>query len=336
MLIQTNQWTPDMMTGSPVVLASSQSELAFRLDAAEGIFFKRELEFIDQVDYEQMEAPNLSRLYIPTQPSVPDWAVEYTFRMYKHYGEAKIIGAAADDLPRADVEGAESTKNIKLMGAAYGWDFREIRAAAKTGRRLDAMKAMAARFSIEQLIDRILAKGLSSHGLDGLLNLSSVSTVTPSTKTGGGTSWSSATAKPDEIAGDMFAMAAAVVNGLQQAGSPAFYNLTILVPVDKHSILAQRRMGDGSNQTILQFVLQNSPYIKAIEPWYHCSGAGAGSTDRAVIYPRTPMVVAGLVPMEVQSMPPLQRNLEFVVNMVASCGGVVVRYPVAMRYMDGI
>lgn len=333
-IISPNQWNEGMLSSGVPVFGAGSSGGAFRLDAAESIFFKRELEFIDQIDYETLEAENLSRLYIPTQPNVPDWAIEYTFRMFKKFGKARIIGNAADDLPRSDVDGAESTKNIKLIGSAYGWDFREIRASAKTGRRLDSMKAMAARFAIEQMIDDILANGLASHNLDGLLNLSSVSTVTPTTKTAGGTSWDNATA--DEMAADLFLGATTIVNGLNQSGSPMFKNLTVLLPVDKHAKIAQTRMGDGSNTTVLKFVLENSPWIKAIEPWHHCSGAGAGGTDRAVFYPRNPMVVAGIVPMEAQSMPPLQNNLEFVVNMVASCGGVVVRYPVAMRYMDGI
>jgi len=131
-------------------------------------------------------------------------------------------------------------------------------------------------------------------------------------------------------------MATTIVEGLQQAGSPVFTDLTVLLPVTQHALISQKRMGDASDKTILRFVIENSPYINAIEPWRHCKGAGAGDTDRAVCYPRNPLVVGGIIPMETQSMPPVQRNLEFVVNMVASCGGVVVRYPVSMRYMDGI
>ena len=158
--------------------------------------------------------------------------------------------------------------------------------------------------------------------------------MVPGDKTGGGKLWTAATA--DELSADLFAMATAVIEGLQQAGSPVFTNLTILLPVAQHALISQKRMGPNTAKTVLRFVIENSPYITAIEPWRHCKGAGAGSTDRAVIYPRNPLVVAGIVPMETQPMSPVQKGIEFIVNMLASCGGVVVRYPLSIKYMDGI
>lgn len=329
-------WDASFMQGASVNFSSSGGIVlpgSVRLDQSESVWFARQLEFIDSQEYMTLEPTNLSRTYIPTQPNVPDWAVTYTFRMFEQFAEAKVIGNAATDLPRADVDGAEKSRVIKLLGAAYGWDFREIKASAATGVSLDVMKASAARFSVDQLIDVILALGLPKHNLEGLLTLTGPNIVTPTTKSGGGTLWANGTS--DEIAADLFKMATAIANALNQAGAPTFTDLTCLIPVEQYSLIAQKRMGDGSDTTVLQFVIQNSPFINAIEPWRHCKTAGVGSTARAVMYPRNPLVVAGLVPMEVQSMAPMQRNLEFIVNVVASCGGVVVRYPVAMAYMDG-
>lgn len=307
----------------------------FRLDASESVWFKRQLEFVDQQMYEVQFPENLARKYIPTQPGVPDWANVYTWQMFEKFGRAKIIASHGDDLPRADAKGVEGSKIIKDLGASYGWTLREVKRSAATGVPLDTMKAMAARFAIDTEMDALLALGNTANNLEGLLSITGANTFTPSTKSGGGTAWGPA-ATPDEIASDLFGMVGKAIKDMKMAGGPVFQRFTILLPIDEYSIIAQRRMGDGSDITILQYVLKNSPWIEAIEPWHHLAGAGSGATDRAVAYPRTPLVVAGIVPQEYTALPPEQRNLEFVVNAVAATGGVVCRYPIAIVYMDGI
>ena len=311
-----------------------RSTMQDRLDAAESVWFKRQLEFIDRQMYETVFPDNLARLYIPTQSGVPDWANVYTWHMFEKFGKAKIIGNHGDDLPRADATGSEASKIIKDLGVAYGWTLREVKRSNATGVPLDAMKAMSARFAIDTEMDNILANGLATHNLEGLLSLTGANTYTPITKAGGGTTWAVAT--PDEISQDLFGIVAKAQGDLKMAGGPVFRKFTILIPIEQYALIAQKRMGDGSNITVLNFCLQNSPWIEAIEPWHHCDTAGSGGVDRMVAYPRNPLVVAGIVPQEYVAMTPQQRNLEFVVNTIASTGGVVCRYPIAVLYGDGI
>jgi hypothetical protein len=305
-----------------------------RLDANETALFRRQLEFVDKQMYEAVFPENLARQYIPTQPGVPDWANVYTWQMYEKFGRAKIIGSHADDLPRADAKGQDASRIIKDLGAAYGYTIREIKRAQATGVPLDQMKAMAARFAIDAEMDNILANGLSTHNLEGLLSLTGANTFTPGAKTGGGTTWANGT--PDEIAADLFGIVAKVITDMKNSGGPAFQKFVVLIPVSQYALIAQKRMGDGSNLTVLKYVLENSPWIEAIEPWHHCAGAGVGPSDRMVAYPRNPLVVAGIVPQEYVAMAPEQRNLEYIVNAIASTGGVVCRYPIAVCYGDGI
>lgn len=306
-----------------------------RLDAAESVWFKRQLEFIDKTMYETVWPENKARSLIPTQGGIPDWAKAYTWRMFDRFGKAKIAANMADDIPRADRSGQESSKIIKPVTAAYGWDIFEIKAAAATGVQLDAMKAVAARFAIETEVDEVLAIGASAHGLEGLLNQGTFNNITPITKTGGGTAWTLA-ATPDEIAGDVFKMCSETIDAMKGAGGPVFQRFTILMPIKQYGLIAQRRMSEFSDVTILNYILKNSPWVESIEPWYRLTGLGAGSTDRMVAYPRNPMVVAGIVPMEFTSQPPDLRNLEYVINCLSTTGGTVVRYPIALSYLDGI
>lgn len=306
-----------------------------RLDAGENVWFKRQLEYIDRTLYEAVYPDNMARQLIPTQPGIPDWARVYTWRMFDRFGKAKIVANMADDIPRADRSGQEESKVIKPLASSYGWDIFEIKASAQTNTPLDQLKAQASRFAIEAEIDSILAVGNAAHNLQGIFNLSNTQTVTLTTKTGGGVAWS-ATATAQEIAADVFAMPVKAMVAMKASGGPVFQKFTIIIPIDSYAKIMSMQMSAGSDTTVLQYVKRNSPWIDDIIPWHYATGAGAGGTNRMVAYPKNPMVVAGVVPMEFTTMPAEQRNLEYVVNALATCGGVVVRYPVAVVYADGL
>lgn len=307
---------------------------AMRLDASESVWFKRQLEAVDRTQYDVQFPENKARSLIPTQQGIPDWARVYVWRLYNKVGQAKIIANKADDLPRADATGEEGTKIIKPVGASYGWDIFEIKQAAGTGTPLDAMKAAAARHAIETEVDSILGLGNLLHGLDGLLSLSGTNVVSPGAKTGGGTAWSNGT--PKEIQSDLRNAINTVIAANKGAGGPQFRRFVIVVPEIQYGYIAQEQFSSSSDTTILRWLLDNNPFIEDIIPWYLCSGAGVGGTDRMVIYPRNPIVLAGIVPMEYTALEPEKRNLEYVVDAYSTTGGVVCRYPFTVVYMDGI
>lgn len=306
-----------------------------RLDAAESAFFLRQLEAVDQQTYEVRYPALRARSLIPTQPNIPDWARVYTWREYDKFGTAKFIANTADDLPRADAKGAEASKIIKPLGASYGYDIFEVKAAAAMGTPLDAMKANACRYAIENKVDSVLALGDTKHNLQGLLSLTSTTSFTVGTKQAGGLTWgtlAAPNATGDEVAADLMG----IVSNLVDATKGLWARFKIVLPIKQYNYAAQKRLGSNSDTTALRFALDNSPFIESIEPWYRCSGAGAGATDRMVAYPLDPMVLAGIVPMEYTPMPVQQENLEYIINAIATCAGVVARYPVAISYGDGI
>jgi hypothetical protein len=312
-----------------------------RLDAAESVYFKRQLESIDKTVYETLYPGNKGRSLVPTVLDVAESAPAYLWRMTKRFGRAKIGGSLGDDAPRVDVAGEESSQVIKNVTDSYAYDFMEIREAARTGTNLDGMRAKAARDTIETAIDEILATGDTPSGLKGLLNQttggSGVGLYVLGDKAAGGAgvkTWSTAT--PNEIVKDVFGMATDLVKGLKQADAPGLSQFTLVLPVEQYTQIAQDRMGDASDKTILSFILTNSPYVKEIVPWYRCDGAGASGADRMVMFAKDPQVLGALVPMEFTAMPPQERNMQFVVNCIARTGGVIVRYPIAVRYADGL
>lgn len=307
------------------------------LDAAESVFFTRELESIDQRVYEAKLAPLKSRQLVPTQSGVPDWAHVYTWRMFEKFGDAKIISDFAADPPRADAEGTEASRIIKEIGSSYGFSINEIKAARATNTPLDTMRAMAARRAIETKIDNILALGDDDHGLEGLLNITNNGTYTLLTKAAGGTAWGTVgdlNATPREMVADLMGIAA----DAYEASEETWPKFVIALPVAEYNAAVQTPLNpDGSaDMTVLKFAMANSDFIEEVVPWNRCKTAGSGSGTRMVAYPRDPEAVAGIVPMEYTPLPPQATNFAFKIAASARCGGVVARHPAMVRYADGV
>lgn len=313
-----------------------------RLDAGESAFFLRQLEFVDQRAYMRRYPALIARQVIPTFQSVADWANVYTWREWTPTGSAKFIANAANDLPSVDVTGAEFSQIIKDCGNSYQYTWKEIKKAAAMNLPLDTMRAETARTAVEQLIDHTLAVGSSAEGLFGVLNQDStglaaarrVSTYTLGTKAVGGVAWGTLAAPKatgQEAANDVIGICSKVVEDTKGIWS----SLNVVLPIPQYNYLASTRLNAINETTALEFALK-SGFVASIKPWYECTTAGAASASRMAVFPSDEMVLGGIVPVEWTPQAPQQRNLAFVVNCLASCGGVVCRYPIAMRYADGL
>lgn len=309
-----------------------------RLDSNQNIYFSRQLEAIDTRSYETLVAGMLARRYIPLIEGIPEWANSYTYRMYEHAGYAKIIGPNANDLPRVSVTAKEVSRLIKQIGVSYGWTVREIAQASATGAPLDEMTVQAARSAVARQIDDLLAVGSTAHGIQGLATIPDVTPSTAGSKTGGGTTWLGAGATGDEILLDIATGISNIRSRLKQAGDqiPAFAKFTVLLPSLQYAKLATKARTSTSDTTLLKYALMNNPWIESIEEWDKLDGAGASNVDRMIIFPRDPMWGGAIIPQEFSALPPQEEGLNIVVPATASCGGVIVRYPVAMEYVDGV
>lgn len=311
-----------------------------RLDSNQNVFFSRQLEDIDAKNYETLFAGMMGRRYIPLVEGIPEWANVHTYRLFEMVGEAKIIGPNANDLPRVTVKGVEASRVIKEIGTSYGWTVREIMQAAATGAPLDTLTVQAARSAVARETDDLLAIGNSTFGIEGLLKLTGVNLVVPSTKTGtgAGTAWIRTVAvSPSEILHDINNLVSQTRLRLKQAGDqiPQFARFTILLDSASYSYIATTPRSDNSDTTILKYALQNNPWIESIEEWWQCDTADHDNTNnRAVCYPRDPMCLGAIVPKEFTALAPQESGLNIVVPATGSCGGVICRYPVAVSYMD--
>jgi hypothetical protein len=303
-----------------------------RQDAAESIFLLRELEFIKSKTYDHKYAQYRARELIPVDTSPGPGAETVVFRSYDSRGIAKIVASYADDLPRANAFGQEVRSPIKMLGTSYGYNVKEIDSAYMAGKPLQEREALAARRAFEQKLDAIAAVGDSDNGLVGLLGITNANayTIPSGASDGADTTWATKTAL--EILADMSSATAYGVSVTKEVETPD----TMLLPTDQFNIIANTPVTSVATTTILEFFLKSNPYIKTVQSWPKCKGAGTTGYDRMVVYRRDPDALQLVINQEFTQLPPQPTNLEYVIPCIGQTGGVVCYYPLSVTYADHI
>ena len=309
----------------------SEQVKSVNLDAGETIFFARELEFIKSKSYDVIYAELKARSLIPISFEAGPGAESITYSQYDQLGVAKLIANYANDLPRADIKGKQFTAPVRSLGASYGYNLQEVRAAKLVGKPLEQRRANAAKRAILQLENTILFFGSADEGLVGFLNNVNVPTVSiPADGTGSVTQWSAKTA--DQILRDMNLIANTPFNTTKGVEQPS----TMLLPLTQFTLVSSTPRSAISDVTILEFFLKNNPFIEEVEWVNELVGIGAGGSDRCVVYDRDQDKLTGEIPQDFEQLPVQEEGLEFQIPCHSRCGGVLTYYPLSIAYCDGI
>lgn len=303
-------------------------------DADAGFFFQRQLEHIKAKSYDVQYAELQARSLFPVSNEAGAGAQLITYRTYDQVGSAKIINAYADDLPRADVSGKETTIPVRSVGTSFGYNVDEIAASAMTGQGLEQRRANASRRSVEQVVNDVAFFGDATSGLPGLFtnpNIPTGSVVNP----GSGTEWVNKT--PDQILFDINDLFADIfeTTKMVERGN------TLLLPPSQWSYIASTPRSSNSDTTILQYVVQNSPYLSSeadVIPVNECAAANNPelSADAMVAYDRNPDKLQLEIPVELEYMPVQQKNLEFIIPGRSRLAGLNIYYPLSINIATGI
>ena len=304
------------------------------MDADGAFFFQRQLEHIKARSYDVRYAELKARMLFPVSNEGGAGITSITYRTYDQAGSAKIINAYADDLPRADVAGKETTIPVRSVGISYGYNLDEIQSSQLTGSSLDQRRANAARRSNEQVVNDVAFFGDAASGLPGLFSNPNVPTgavVNP----GSGTAW--VNKSPDEILfdiNDLFADIFETTNMVEQGN-------TLLLPPAQWSYIMSTPRASNSDTTIAQYVAANSPYLTSIDdiiPINECTAANNPeiTADAMVAYDRNPDKLQLEIPVELEMLPVQQKNLEFVVPGRSRLAGLNIYYPLSLAIATGI
>ena len=300
-------------------------------DADESAFLERQLDYIKSQTYDVKYAELKARKLIPVSSEADPGAEKIFYRQYDQFGLAKIIHNYGDDLPRADVKGKEFFAKVQTLGASYGYNRKEMRSAVYGNVPLEQRRANSARRSIAQLENSLAFNGDADAGLVGFFNGTNVPTVTiPNDGTGSSTAWADKTEA--QILRDMNLVANTVSSQSLGVEVPD----TLLLPLSSFNFVSSTPRSANSDTTILNYFLQNNPYIKQVEWVNELETAGAGSTRRMVAYRRDPEVLTMEVPQDFEQLELQIRNLEYIIPCEEYFAGCLIYYPLAIVYGDGI
>lgn len=307
------------------------------LDANESAFFLRNLESIKAKTYDIIYPELKAMEMIPVSAEAGPGAETITYQSFDMTGIAKVISNYADDLPRADIKGMEFHSPVRSIGASYGYNIQEIRAAQFAGRNLEQRKANAARFAIEQQINKIGWLGNADSGLTGLINNPNVTRIASPNNAGAtSTLWANKTA--EEILLDLNNTADTIfssTNGVEQPN-------TMMMPLAQYTLISTKRVDSVTPLTVKEFFLMNTPFIKHIEPVWELTGAGIGispvgaGADCLIAYDYNPDKLTFEIPIAFEQFAAQERGLEFLIPCHARCGGVLIYYPLSIAIMEGI
>lgn len=304
-------------------------QAVLHFDADESALLARQLDFIKSKTYDIKYAELKARKLIPVSSEADPGAEKIFYRQYDQTGLAKVIANYADDLPRADVKGKEFFAEVKTLADSYGYNYVEMQNAAFAGLPLEQKRSNAARRAIAQLENRIAFFGDTESNLGGFITNPNIGTATIPDP-GSGTEWVNKTS--DQILSDMNLVANSVVSGSLGVEIPD----TMLLPLEQYNLVSSQARSANSDTTILNYFLQNNPYVKQVEWVNELDGAGTGGADVIMAYRRDPEVLTMEVPQDFQQLELQLHGLEYVIPCVERFAGVLIYYPLAIVKGEGI
>lgn len=301
-----------------------------RLDANESVFFARQLEAIRGSLYDIKRVPLNGLALFPVSTSTPEGATTMTYRQFDTVGMAKVIANYSNDLPRADVVGKEFTNPIRSIGSSFGYNVQEIRSAQYAGVPLEARKAMAAHRAHNEKVNTLIWSGDADHGLPGFISNANIAEVTlPADGTGASKTFASKTA--DKIVRDVNSLINKVITqskGIHRVN-------TVMMPIEQYALIATTQNSTASDTTILSFLQSVHPGV-TFKQVVELDGAGAGGADRMYAGEINEENIQIEIPMLMKTYTPQQHGLEFVIPCESRFGGVIIPYPLAFAFADGI
>jgi hypothetical protein len=302
-----------------------------RLDRGESAFFAREAEHIKAQTYDAKPKELKALLLIPINTDAGPGATTITFRRYTGVGFAKIISDYANDFPRVDVFGEEQSVKVYSIGDSYGYNIMEIRSAAMTpGKNLELRRGITARRAHDEKVNDLALKGDPEYKIEGLLNYPGITETTlPADGVGNSSKWKDKS--EDQILRDINIITGGVMVPTHNREVPD----TLLLPLSVYNYLANKRLGDNQT-TLLKYILDNNPTIKKIDWLSELSGAGAGKTNRVLCGKFDDEHITLELSQPFEQFDPLQKGMVYEIPCHSRCAGVIIYYPMAFCFADGI
>lgn len=301
-----------------------------RFDEKYSYFLAEQLRYVRAAALKVKKAPLKAFEVFPVTTDIPVGAKTAVQRIYDSVGMAKIISNYGDDLPRIDILAAEKPVHVRTLGAAYGYSVTDLQNAQFAGMNINAEKAEAAREAIDRKINAIAWKGDAEYGITGFIDNPNLTEYTVAAS-GTGSSTKFIDKTDEQIIADLNGLAAAV----ETATSFEEHPNTLLLPPKAYTIVSTKRLS-YSDHTILDFFRAAHPNITRVIAVGELEGASSSGKDIMVAGFFDPKYIKLEIPIRFEQMPIQYRNLEYVIDCIASTTGVTVQIPNAFAKAEGV
>lgn len=307
-----------------------------RRDAPESINVENELLQVRSRLY-SIRFPEMKALkFVPAAGERFDpGANHHTYDFVTHYAKVVLHTGMAQRGPRAAVKKERATPIAFVSKTnSYGFSLQDMRAAAYSKFPLDFELAKAARKAHEMWRDDVLLIGdgtATYDGLRGLFKLANTSTYTVPNGAALSPLWENKT--PDEKVADLHGVCNAPITVSNGVENPD----TLILPLTAYLDASTTRMGDGSNETVLEFFLKVRQKIRpgfTVDWSEKLETASGTSARRMVAYEKNPELVARAESVEFEQLQPQVMAFETVTDCHHRSAGVFSPYPKSVSYGD--
>lgn len=297
---------------------------------------------IYKIKYPSIQYPML----VPVDTTAPPFAGSITYFSMDGTGKAEFFANRATDVPIVNVEHAKHEVRIENAAIGYDYDMFELGMAMRLGYNLTTDRAMVARRVAEELIDDVVLNGQSEMGWDGLMDHGMITSEAAAQNVGGSSrSWLDKTGLEvikdvNQALGGLWADTRTVEMG----------DTLLLPPLAFNHITTTPMSADTPQTTIMDWIKANNIYtaqtgrplmIRILRQLDKAAKFNSGGVDlngqaRMIAYRRAPDVLRFHLPMPLRFLAPQQHLVRYIVPGVFRMGGLEIRLPKAMRYVDGI
>lgn len=290
----------------------------------------RELDYL-VAQREELFRPNKFRRIMQIDTSAPSWAERVEIEKITMYGDVRPTVAGGSDKPRSPtMDRASGYLRIFEFEAMYDIRYSDLERVAAMGLgSLDVRKSAANQTRAEQILDQIACVGDNSEaGWPTMPGLANSGDVTPAAASG---VWSNASDTSD-ILNDMHSC----VDSVHSGSLEIFTANRLLMSLAKFQFIARKRLGDGTDMTILSAFREQAPGVE-VAAWNRLATAGAGSVQRMVAFdaskPESPRMI---LTRELTDNPPAPTLYGYEIGQTMRTAGVLIEQSSALAYTDGI
>lgn len=318
------------------------------LNDDEGVFFQRQLEYIQAQSFDVLYPELKGRSSFSSNTEGGEGINQITYRSYDKRGKAVVIAGKATDLPRADIDGAEYTIDVRTLGNSFGYSRQELAAAKLTGMPLEQRKAEAARRAYEEKVNELVWFGDAASKINGLFSgpagypWSTITNTVVANASGGANSpvWG-VDKTPDEVVADLAGACATMWEDTKMIHRPN----KILISPSKFMYIMNTPRSLQSDVSILDWFLKNNDFITSRDQFVQVNelvdvfgatpGPAAGSQGFVVMEEKADNMRLR-EPFPYIHLPVQYKGLEFEINCYGRFAGLEIIRPAAIAFYYGI